>query len=767
MAESSEDTKNLIAAQNKLVDMASLSRDEQVATNKKLTDEIRLLDAAEQRKIKVDAKQERSDLEDKANAERNLQLLDGLHGIALAAEKFRQKAEKFKQVAAGKVKDWGAAQLAKVKDFSKGMLNMLMKGLGLAALWAIFKLIEGTDWQKILGDVGFWIDSIFVAVTRFGAWLGLAKFRAWLKGEGPMVSFMTKIKNLFAEESFFGRIITKIKNFFNGKGGKLSQKMGKITASIKGLFAEEGFFAKIIAKIKNFFSGKGGKLSQKFGSITKSIQTLFTGEGKFAQIIKSLRKMTIFGKGGTLSKLLSPVLNFFSKIGGLVGKGGGATSLISKIMPKLAMFGKILGKLFLPVTIIMALWDAVSGFMTGFEETEGNMFQKILGGIGGAIKGLLDFFIFSIAEMIQDVIVWVGEFFGFDMSAVSDFDLVGKVKDAVFGVIDFVTELFSFRDTSLEGIFKSLVDIIMLPLNMAINFIKGLFGWGDPEEPFKFSTFIVDAFNTVVAWVKGLFAWGSAAGETEDGGWSLTKFVGEVIEKVKGWVKGLFSWASSEDEEDSFVVKTVKKVITGVKEWFGKMFKFDSASDILASAFNVLTFFPNMIKDAIAAVTTYLLELFGFDDAAKSVANVNKFSIGDMVMNVLKSVVEFLEGLFDFDFGGMVKSLVESLPTFIKMLIPDAAIEAMTEVVTEDAKAGGGPVDAGKPILVGELGPEMFVPSGSGRILPKAQTETALGGGGAPTIVNAPTTVNKGGGSSTMVVASSSINPMHNKYFRN
>ena len=63
--------------------------------------------------------------------------------------------------------------------------------------------------------------------------------------------------------------------------------MGKITASIKGLFAEEGFFAKIIAKIKNFFSGKGGKLSQKFGSITKSIQTLFTGEGKFAQIINN------------------------------------------------------------------------------------------------------------------------------------------------------------------------------------------------------------------------------------------------------------------------------------------------------------------------------------------------------------------------------------------------------------------------------------------------------------------------------------------------
>ena len=84
-------------------------------------------------------------------------------------------------------------------------------------------------------------------------------------------------------------------------------------------------------------------------------------------------------------------------------------------------------------------------------------------------------------------------------------------------------------------------------------------------------------------------------------------------------------------------------------------------------------------------------------------------------------------------------------------------------------KAAGGPVGKGVPILVGEHGPELFVPSGSGRILPKMQTDTALsrGGGGAPTIVNAPTTNVKGGGSTTMAVASSSINPMHNKYFRN
>ena len=238
--------------------------------------------------------------------------------------------------------------------------------------------------------------------------------------------------------------------------------------------------------------------------------------------------------------------------------------------------------------------------------------------------------------------------------------------------------------------------------------------------------------------------------------------------KVKYWLTSLLSWASDEKESDSIIVKYVKKAITGIKDWFGKMFDFSSAAGVLKSYINVLTFLPNMIKDAIFAVTEWLLGLFGFDEAAKKVANANEFSIGDMVMNVLKTVWEFISGLFDFDFGGMVKSLVDSLPTFIKMLIPDAAIEAMSDAVTTEKAAMGGPIGAGVPTLVGEHGPEMFVPSASGRILPKQQTQTAMGGaGGAPTIINAPTTSNVSNGSTSMAIASSSINPMNEKYFRN
>jgi hypothetical protein len=49
-----------------------------------------------------------------------------------------------------------------------------------------------------------------------------------------------------------------------------------------------------------------------------------------------------------------------------------------------------------------------------------------------------------------------------------------------------------------------------------------------------------------------------------------------------------------------------------------------------------------------------------------------------------------------------------------------------------DKRALGGPVSAGSPYLVGERGPELFMPSRGGNIIPN----NALGGGGTSVVVN-------------------------------
>jgi SLT domain-containing protein len=67
---------------------------------------------------------------------------------------------------------------------------------------------------------------------------------------------------------------------------------------------------------------------------------------------------------------------------------------------------------------------------------------------------------------------------------------------------------------------------------------------------------------------------------------------------------------------------------------------------------------------------------------------------------VLKQIAESIAGAFGSFMGGMGFSI--------------------------PARASGGPVERGKPYMVGERGPEMFVPAQSGRIVSAAATERAL-----------------------------------------
>ena len=54
----------------------------------------------------------------------------------------------------------------------------------------------------------------------------------------------------------------------------------------------------------------------------------------------------------------------------------------------------------------------------------------------------------------------------------------------------------------------------------------------------------------------------------------------------------------------------------------------------------------------------------------------------------------------------------------------------------KEGKAGGGTVQQGSPTLVGERGPELFVPSSAGKIVNGADTKSAMGGGGVSVVQN-------------------------------
>ncbi|MCA3761504.1 MAG: hypothetical protein IN804_00930, partial [Cutibacterium sp.] len=59
----------------------------------------------------------------------------------------------------------------------------------------------------------------------------------------------------------------------------------------------------------------------------------------------------------------------------------------------------------------------------------------------------------------------------------------------------------------------------------------------------------------------------------------------------------------------------------------------------------------------------------------------------------------------------------------------------MSSVQGIELRAAGGPVSAGQPYIVGEVGPELFVPPASGSIVPNHALGTGAAGGGDVTIV--------------------------------
>jgi phage-related minor tail protein len=88
-------------------------------------------------------------------------------------------------------------------------------------------------------------------------------------------------------------------------------------------------------------------------------------------------------------------------------------------------------------------------------------------------------------------------------------------------------------------------------------------------------------------------------------------------------------------------------------------------------------------------------------------------------------------------FGDMARSIAADLSRIaIRQFVTQPLTNVLTSVLTSafgGARADGGPVDRGRAYLVGERGPELFVPGASGAILPDARR----GGGGVTINVQA------------------------------
>ena len=180
---------------------------------------------------------------------------------------------------------------------------------------------------------------------------------------------------------------------------------------------------------------------------------------------------------------------------------------------------KLFAKLFAPITLVWGIVESIFAGWDAAEKEKGGLGAKIMAFMSGALKKLLDFFVFDLANMVQDgikwAIKWVMGLFGFseeEQKAATDWDIVSAVRDAVFGAIDWVKSLFKFdgKGISFKGL-APLIDIILFPLNAAFKWLSSLFGWdtdkdGKKKKDWSLGGLITGALDTIFEWFAKLFS---------------------------------------------------------------------------------------------------------------------------------------------------------------------------------------------------------------------------------------------------------------------
>ena len=115
--------------------------------------------------------------------------------------------------------------------------------------------------------------------------------------------------------------------------------------------------------------------------------------------------------------------------------------------------------------------------------------------------------------------------------------------------------------------------------------------------------------------------------------------------------------------------------------------------------------------------------------AIENFVRTGKLSIKDLTKSIIQDMLIMNMKLQAM---ALVRSMFNMFsPSFSPVVSGDSALSASSAAIM-GRKAAGGPVAGGSTYLVGEQGPELFTPSGSGTIIPNHQ----LAGGGVTNVTN-------------------------------
>ena len=217
---------------------------------------------------------------------------------------------------------------------------------------------------------------------------------------------------------------------------------------------------------------------------------------------------------------------------------------------------------------------------------------------------------------------------------------------------------------------------------------------------------------------------------------AITPMVTIFVDKV---IPQLSKMADSIGKDLAAPLNNVKSILTDfVIPAFKALYSylFDYVIPFFANVFGpALTGLKNAFNTISKAISDNEADLQPLFSLFKSVASFVRDNLAPGIGTVLRVAFEVVGTAI----AGVIKgvsnlinffdNVIDKIKDFINLVKNNPLVQGLGDIIGKvfgGGKAAGGPVNAGTTYLVGERGPELFTPSGSGSIIPNHK----LGGGG-------------------------------------
>ena len=267
-------------------------------------------------------------------------------------------------------------------------------------------------------------------------------------------------------------------------------------------------FVNMLRPVRNLFFGAFMQFRLIQLDFMEKIRTIRTAiqENKLVTFIVNSFKNAFARIAGVFRPIIATIRGLFA------AGTGTAVMAIDNIMGPLKAVGRFLSKLFLPITLILGVIDGVTGFMEEYGET-----GSIVDGIRGAVEGIVDGFIGTLVRLFTDLLDMALSYLGLEQlgSFIGEFGekLTADFKAAVGGIVDVVTGIFTLDWERIKKGFGTLfsstgsffLNVLTAPIDMAVNFIRDIFGFGGADANFSLIEYVVGMATKAWDFIKGIF----------------------------------------------------------------------------------------------------------------------------------------------------------------------------------------------------------------------------------------------------------------------